>query len=113
MNPYPTLFSPLELNGLSLANRITMAPLYLGYAGGDGLVNPRLLEHYQTMGASGAAMVMVENASIDPRGQGSPFTMRIDEDRFVQGLARLAKVIQEGGAKAGLQISHAGRFAHG
>lgn len=113
MNPYPTLFSPLELNGLSLANRITMAPLYLGYAGSDGLVNPRLLEHYQAMGASGAAMVMVESASIDPRGQGSPFTMRIDEERFVGGLARLAKVIQEGGAKAGLQINHAGRFAHG
>jgi len=113
MSPYPALFSPLELNGLSLANRITMAPLFLGYAGSDGLANPRLLEHYQAMGASGAAMVIVENASIDPRGQGSPFTMRIDEDRFVQGLARLAKAIQEGGAMAGLQINHAGRFAHG
>ena len=113
MNPYPTLFSPLELNGLALANRIIMAPLYLGYAGSDGLVNPRLLEHYQAMGASGAAMIMVENASIHPRGQGSPFTMRIDEDRFVPGLAGLAKVIGQGGAKAGLQINHAGRFAHG
>lgn len=113
MHHYPTLFSPLELGGLSLANRITMAPLYLGYADSDGLVNPRLLEHYQAMGASGAAMVMVEGASIDPRGLGSPFTIRIDEDRFVQGLARLAKVIQEGGAKAGLQLNHAGRFAHG
>jgi 2,4-dienoyl-CoA reductase-like NADH-dependent reductase (Old Yellow Enzyme family) len=113
MQPYPTLFSPLELGGLSLANRITMAPLYLGYANLDGLVNKRLLEHYQEMGASGAAMVMVENASIDPRGQGSPFTMRIDEDRFTQGLAGLAAAIQAGGAKAGLQINHAGRFAHG
>ena len=113
MNPYPLLFSPLELSGLSLANRVTMAPLYLGYAGSDGLVNPRLLEHYQAMGASGAAMVMVENAAIHPRGMGSPSTIRADEDRFVQGLAGLAKVIGQGGAKAGLQLNHAGRFAHG
>ncbi|MCB2192992.1 MAG: NADH:flavin oxidoreductase [Deltaproteobacteria bacterium] len=113
MNPYPSLFSPLELGGLALANRITMAPLYLGYANLDGKVNKRLLQHYGEMGASGAAMVMVENASVHPRGMGSPFILRVDEDRFVQGLAELAQVIQKGGAKAGLQINHAGRFAHG
>ena len=113
MNHYPLLFSPFILGPLALANRITMAPLYLGYAGLDGLVNQRLLEHYQEMGASGAAMIMVENASVHPRGQGSPFTIRADEDRFVEGLSRLARTIQKGGAKAGLQLNHAGRFAHG
>ena len=113
MNQYPTLFSPLDLAGLSLANRITMAPLYLGYARADGLVNQRLLEHYTAMGASGAAMVMVESAAIHPRGLGSPFTLHANEDRFVEGLAELARAIQQGGAKAGLQLNHAGRFSHG
>jgi hypothetical protein len=30
---FPHLFKPLTLDGLRLKNRITMAPLYLGYAG--------------------------------------------------------------------------------
>ena len=39
---YPKLFSPLKLGGLKLKNRITMAPLYLGYAGAGGKVSPLL-----------------------------------------------------------------------
>jgi len=40
---YKNLFKPLKLNGLRLENRITMAPLYLGYAGMGGKVSPLLL----------------------------------------------------------------------
>ncbi|MCF8034777.1 MAG: NADH:flavin oxidoreductase [Desulfarculaceae bacterium] len=112
MSNYPHLFAPLDLPGLSLANRITMAPLYLGYARANGLVNRRLKEHYQEAGASGAGMIMVESASVHPRGAGTPYTLRADHDEFIEGLAELASLIQAGGAKAGLQINHAGRFAH-
>ncbi len=31
MDRYPTLFSSFHLDGLSLANRIPMAPMYRGY----------------------------------------------------------------------------------
>jgi len=113
MTDYPLLFSPLDLGGLHLDNRITMAPLYLGYARADGLVNRRVREHYLAMGSSGAGMIMVESASIHPRGAGSPSTLRADADRYIGGLSDLAQAIQQGGAKAGLQINHAGRFAQG
>jgi hypothetical protein len=36
---YPNLFKPMKLNGLRLKNRITMAPLYLGYAASGGTVS--------------------------------------------------------------------------
>ncbi|MCB2227281.1 MAG: NADH:flavin oxidoreductase [Desulfarculaceae bacterium] len=112
MSTYPHLFSPLDLGGLHLNNRVTMAPLYLGYARADGLVNRRLRDHYAELGASGAAMIMVESASVHPRGAGTPYTLRADHDEFIDGLSRLAELIHQGGAKAGLQINHAGRFAH-
>ena len=59
---YPNLFKPMKLNGLRLKNRITMAPLYLGYAASGGTVSPLLLYHYTLMAQSGAAMIVVENA---------------------------------------------------
>lgn len=111
MSAYPHLFSSLRLGTVNLKNRITMAPLFLGYGKPTGEVSPLILEHYREMAASGAAMIVVENAAVDPRGLGSPFTLRIDEDRFLPGLKELAETIQNQGALAAIQINHAGRFA--
>ena len=44
---YPNLFKPMKLKGLRLKNRITMAPLYLGYAATGGNVSPLLIYHYK------------------------------------------------------------------
>jgi len=109
---YERLFSPLQVGGPTLKNRLTMAPLYLGYAGEGGTVSDLLLDHYRLMARSGVALVVVENATVDhPAGSGSNRTLRADTDDNLEGLARLAKAIQEEGALACLQINHAGRFA--
>ena len=109
---YPNLFKPMKLNGLRLKNRITMAPLYLGYATAGGRISPLLLHHYKLMAGSGAAMIMVENASVAPGGCGSPRTIRCDHNRYIPDLAQLAATIKDQKSRAGLQINHAGRFAH-
>ena len=110
---YPHLFSGIEIAGLKFENRLTMAPLYLGYAGEGGTVSPMLLEHYRLMAQSGAAMVVVENCTVDFEiGSGSRRTLRVDSDHNLGGLAQLARLIQQEGALACLQLNHAGRFAH-
>lgn len=109
---YKNLFKPLKIGSLKLKNRITMAPLYLGYAASGGKVSPLLLYHYKEMARSGAAMIMIENASISPNGSGSDRTIRCDHDRYINGLEKLALTITDENSIAGLQINHAGRFAH-
>ena len=59
------LFSPLKIGGFSLKNRITMAPLYLGYAGEGGTVSSLLLAYYREMANSGVALVVVENSIVN------------------------------------------------
>ncbi len=109
---YTNLFSPLSVGGLELDNRVTMAPLYLGYAGQGGTVSPLVLEHYELMGQSGAALITVENATVDhPSGSSSDRTLRLDTDDNLPGLENLAQTVKAGGAKACIQINHAGRFA--
>lgn len=109
---YPRLFEPFGLGGIELKNRLTMAPLYLGYAGEGGTVSDMLLDHYRLMARSGVAMVVVENSAIEyGRGRGSDRTIRADTDENLDGLKRLAETIKEEGARACLQINHAGRFA--
>jgi 2,4-dienoyl-CoA reductase (NADPH2) len=110
---YNNLFSEINIKGLTLKNRLTMAPLYLGYAGEGGTVSDMLLEHYRLMAGSGVAMVVVENATVDhPCGSGSNRTLRADTDDNLDGLKRLSAAIKQEGALACLQINHAGRFAH-
>jgi 2,4-dienoyl-CoA reductase (NADPH2) len=110
---YKNLFSEIVIGGLTLKNRLTMAPLYLGYAGEGGTVSDVLLEHYRLMASGGVAMVVVENATVDhPVGSGSNRTLRADTDDNLDGLKRLALTIKQEGALACLQINHAGRFAH-
>jgi NADPH2 dehydrogenase len=109
---HDTLYEPFQIKTAQLKNRLTMAPLYLGYAGEGGTVSPLLLEHYRRMAASGVAMVVVENATVDhPTGSGSNRTIRADTDDNLDGLKRLAGTIRSEGALACLQINHAGRFA--
>jgi 2,4-dienoyl-CoA reductase (NADPH2) len=105
------LFSPLKTRGVVFKNRIMMTPLYLGYAGTDGSVSPLLLDHYREMAASGAAAIVVEHTAVDPSGLGSPFMLRVDDQRFIPGLSSLAKTIQAEGALAFLQLNHTGRYA--
>jgi NADPH2 dehydrogenase len=109
---YKNLFKPLKLDSLRLKNRITMTPLYLGYAAMGGKISPLLLHYYKEMAKSGAAMIMVENSSVTPNGSGSPRTIRCDHNRNLSGLEKLAYTIKGEKSIAGLQINHAGRFAH-
>jgi len=109
---YSYLFSELEVGGLTFKNRLTMAPLYLGYAGEGGIVSKMLVDHYNLMAQSGVAMVVVENSTVDFFvGSSSRRTLRADTDNHIGGLKRLAETIKKEGILACLQINHAGRFA--
>jgi 2,4-dienoyl-CoA reductase-like NADH-dependent reductase (Old Yellow Enzyme family) len=105
------LQTTFDINNRTLKNRITMAPLYLGYANQDGTVSDLLLDHYSEMAASGVSMIVVENASITPEGTSTANTLRIDQDVFIEGLSRLAGTIKEKGVMAIQQLNHCGKFA--
>ncbi len=105
------LFTPCKLGNLTVANRIVSLPLYLAYPDEDHEVNDLVLDYYDETARTGVGLVVVENATVEECGLGNPRTLLVSEERFVPGLARLAKKIQGYGAKAILQIHHAGRYA--
>ena len=105
------IFTSFRIQGLTLKNRITMTPLYLGYANSDGTVSQLTLDHYAEMAGSGAALVVVEHTMVHPSGIATPNCLRVDDDRYMPGLSELARVIQAKGAIAFLQINHCGRYA--
>ena len=107
----PGLLSPLTFAGLTLRNRIVMPPLASGRALPDGRVTDRNVAYYREPAAAGCGMVVVEHAFADPRGRHGPGQLGSHEDAMVEGLARLAEAIREGGAVSCLQVAHSGSLA--
>jgi NADPH2 dehydrogenase len=100
------LGEPLVIGPLRLANRIVMPPLVTFRAGHDGTVTPVLMDHYRQ--SRGAGLVVVEATAVSPEGRLGQAQIGAFEDRHVEGLAELARIIHENGSVAAIQIHHAG-----
>lgn len=105
------IFSPIEVGHLRLKNRLVGLPVYTGYAHPGGMVSDLLINHYAGLSETGVAMVVVANAAVSANGTVSEHNIRIDRNEHIGGLSKLARAIKKGGARACLQINHAGRFA--
>lgn len=107
----PTILTPFQMGAHRLQNRLVALPVFTGYARPDGRVSDLLLRHYARLAASGVSMLVVANVAVSPDGVTSRYNLRIDDDRFIPGLADLATAIRSQGALAAIQLNHAGRFA--
>ncbi len=104
------LFQPIRVGTLPLANRIVMPAMHLHMARKHVVTEP-LLAFYRERARGGAGLVTVGFATVDPLG-GSAAHLGAHRDDLVPGLARLAAVIRDGGARSAVQLNHAGRYAH-
>ncbi|MFD1173076.1 NADH-dependent flavin oxidoreductase [Oceanobacillus picturae] len=112
MNPeYQDLFSPLTLkNGVELKNRLVMAPMTNSSSNPDGTVTDAEVNYYARR-SKGVSMVITATTYVIPSGKGFPNEFAADRDAMIPSLSKLAKAIQAQGAKAILQIFHAGKMS--
>jgi len=104
------LMQSININGLSLKNRISMAPMYTKYASESGEVTDKLIEYFVRRAESGVGLIILENTCIEweqGRIYGNP--VAIHDDRFLPGLNELVKSVHRCGAKIIPEIHHVGR----
>ncbi len=103
------LFTSFDIKGCQLKNRIVMPGLASFLIEDDGSITDKTVEHYRLRAAGGPAMVIVEACAVSPEGIVSPHQARIYDDRFVEGLTKIAAAMKAEGAVPALQIHHGGR----
>jgi 2,4-dienoyl-CoA reductase-like NADH-dependent reductase (Old Yellow Enzyme family)/thioredoxin reductase len=103
------LFSPFTVKTIYLKNRIVMPPIASFLIGDDGCITDATIEHYRRRAAGGPAMVIMEACAVSPEGIVSPHQAVIYDDRYIEGLAKIAAAIKEEGAVPAMQIHHGGR----
>lgn len=104
-----TLFDPIKIGELELANRIIMAPLTRCRAD-EGRVPNALMAEYYTQRAS-AGLIISEATSVTPLGVGYPDTPGIWSDEQVKGWSNITKAVHANGGKIVLQLWHVGRIS--
>ena len=107
---YPNLFAPLQLNQLTLRNRIVSTAHAEVYAE-NGLPGERYLRYYEEKAKGGVGLAICGGSS--PVAADSPWSwwrsVDLGTDAVVEPLNRLAGAMHRHGAKIMIQATHMGR----
>ncbi|MEK5038677.1 NADPH dehydrogenase NamA [Sporosarcina sp. FSL K6-3457] len=106
------LFEPFTIRNTTFKNRIVMAPMCMySSMDEDGRVEDWHKIHYATRAVGQVGLIIVEATAVQPAGRISAQDLGIWSDEHVQGLAEAVRLMQQHGAKTGIQLAHAGRKA--
>jgi 2,4-dienoyl-CoA reductase-like NADH-dependent reductase (Old Yellow Enzyme family) len=105
------LFSPIEVGGLKLANRIVIAPM-CQYSAEDGSMSDWHVIHLGQLALSGAALLTIEATAVTPEGRISYGDTGLWSDANEQAMREvLTSVRRWSDMPIGIQLGHAGRKA--
>ncbi len=106
----PLLFTPLELRGVRVRNRVVITPM-CQYSAREGFVNDWHFAHLSRFAIGGAGLVFSEAIAVERRGRITHGDLGIWSDEFVPGLKRITDFLKANGAVPAIQLGHAGRKA--
>ena len=105
------LFTPYDLAGLPLKNRIVMAPLTRNRATPGTDVQRHLNAIYYAQRAT-AGLIIAEATQVSPVGKGYAWTPGIYSKEQIAGWRLVTDAVHVRGGKIVLQLWHVGRFSH-
>ena len=102
------LFSPLQLRGVTVKNRLVLAPRRQDSAS-DGIASDYHLVHFGRFALGGFGIVMIEATAVTPEGRISHGDLGLWADRQIEPLARIARFLREQGATPAITRHGTGR----
>ncbi len=94
-------------NGITLKNKVVMAPMTTWSSNDDYTVSDDELNYYRKR-VNGVGLVITGCTRVTPNGIGFTNEFAAYDDKFIPSLRKLAEAAKSGGASAILQIFHAG-----
>lgn len=97
-------------NGITLKNRVVMAPMTTWASNDDYTISDEEVNYYKRR-VNGVGLVITGCTHVQPNGIGFTHEFAAYDDKFIPSLRKLADATKSGGAPALLQIFHAGNKA--
>jgi 2,4-dienoyl-CoA reductase-like NADH-dependent reductase (Old Yellow Enzyme family) len=105
------LFEPLTVGGLSLRNRIIIAPM-CQYSAVNGCMTEWHAMHLGQLAQSGAALLTIEASAVVPEGRISYGDVGLWDDASEAAMAKVLKSVRQySDMPIAIQLAHAGRKA--
>ena len=106
------LFTPVELGGVTLPNRIIVSPM-CQYSAVDGSAQPWHQVHYGMLAMSGAGLLCLEATHVEREGRITQGCLGLYSDENEAALKPVIDWVRGWmpGVKLGVQLAHAGRKA--
>jgi len=104
------LFTPYDLAGRTIRNRLWVAPM-CQYSAQDGVPNDWHHVHLAQFASGGAGVVIAEATAVVPEGRISPEDVGLWNDAQRDAWMPITAAIRARGAVPGVQLAHAGRKA--
>jgi len=106
------LFTPVELGGVTLPNRIVVSPM-CQYSAVDGSAQPWHQVHYGMLAMSGAGLLCLEATHVEREGRITEGCLGLYSDENEAALKPVIDWVRGWmpGVKLGVQLAHAGRKA--
>ncbi|AMQ06380.1 NADPH dehydrogenase NamA [Sporosarcina psychrophila] len=106
------LFEPFTIRDVEFKNRIVMSPMCMYSSHNeDGMIEDWHKTHYATRAVGQVGLIIVEATAVQPAGRISSQDLGIWSDDHIAGLTEVVHLMQQHGAKTGIQLAHAGRKA--
>jgi len=105
-----TLFDPIRIGDLDLANRIVMAPLTRNRAAPGQVPSGLGVEYYRQRASAG--LIITEASQVSPEGQGYLDTPGIYSAEQIAGWRRVTAAVHAEGGRIAVQLWHVGRISH-
>lgn len=103
------LFTPYDLSGISLANRVVMAPMTRTRT--EDNIPTELTALYYAQRAS-AGLIVTEGLPISDEGRGYLYTPGLYTDEQTQAWRKVTDAVHAKGGKIFAQLWHVGRMSH-
>lgn len=107
MAQFPRLFSPLNLGGVTVKNRIVSTGHHTHLAAGR--INARLVAYHEARAAGGAGLIIAEVAAVHDSAVFSGQLLRATDGQCVAGYRALSRACHRHGALVFGQLFHPGR----
>ena len=83
-----TMFTPFEIRGVTIPNRITVSPV-CQYSAEDGVPGDWHIAHLGQMAMGGAGLIFVEATGVEPEGRITPGCTGLYDDATEAAFARI------------------------
>lgn len=104
----PLLFQPFTIRGVTLPNRLVLAPM-VHYRAKDGMCGTFHIAHLGKFALGGFGLVFTEATAVEERGLITEMDLGLYNDAQVESYRPLIALMKEEGTVPAVQLAHGGR----